>query len=197
MTNVTQKVTMKTSEKTLLYLLKHPKKELHVRGLARELGIAPQIISRNLKHLEKQGMVSINRLGRQKFARLVYSQKFKSLAAYLLEREKEEMQSELQPIIRRLEGIPVKIAVLFGSSLKGLAKAADIDVLFIDNRLNAGEIDMLTTKLSAELPKPVVPLLLETKDIPKAYDNPAVQAALAGVVTKGHTFYIQMMEKLQ
>ncbi len=196
MTIVIERVTMKTSEKTLLYLLKHPKKELHVRGLERELGIAAQIISRNLKQLEKQGLVRAKTLGKQKIAHFIFSQKSKSLTAYLLEKEKEELQSELQPIISRLERIKVKILILFGSSLKNLAKAKDIDVLFIDDRLNAKDIDRLTTKLSAELPKPVVPLLLEEKDVAKQYSNPAVQEALAGVVAKGFREYVEVMEAL-
>lgn len=187
---------MKTSERTLLYLLKHPKKELHVRGLGRELGIAAQIISRNLKQLEKQGLIRIKAIGKQKFAHFVFSEKSKSLTAYLLEKEKEEAKSELQPIISRLEKINVKIIILFGSSLKNLAKANDIDVLFIDDKLDAKQIDKQTTKLSTELPKPVVPLLLETKDIAKQHDNPAVQEALAGVVVKGFKKYIEIMEAL-
>ena len=77
-----------------------------------------------------------------------------------------------------------------------LAKASDIDVLFIDDKLNAKQIDKQTTKLSTELPKPVVPLLLETKDIAKQYDKPAVQEALAGIVVKGFREYVEIMEAL-
>lgn len=187
---------MKAREIILLYLLKHPKKDLHVRGLARELNIAAQIISRNLKQLEKESLVSAKVLGKQKFAYFVFSQKSKSLAAYLLEKEKEEAKSELQPAISRLEKIPVKIMTLFGSSLKNLAKANDIDVLFIDDKLKAKQIDRQTTKLSAELPKPVVPFLLETNDVIKKYDEPAVQEALGGMVVKGFREYVELMEAL-
>jgi DNA-binding MarR family transcriptional regulator len=192
-TNVIKKVTMKNSEKTLLYLLKHPKEEFHIRGLERKLGIAVQIISRSLKQLEKEGLVKIKTAGKQKFARFIFSEKSKSLSAYLLEKEKEEAKPELQPIISRLAELKVKIIVLFGSSLKSLAKANDIDAVFIDDRLNAKQIDKETTRLSAELPKPVVPLLLETKDVKKQYDKPAVQEALAGIVAKGFKEYVELM----
>ncbi len=187
---------MKTSERTLLYLLKHPKKELHVRGMERELGIVAQIISRNLKQLEKEGLVRAKLIGNQKFAYFVFSQKSKSLAAYLLEKEKEEAKSDLQPIISRCEAMKAKVVILFGSSLKSLSKAHDIDVLLISDKLDAREIDKQTTKLSAELPKPVVPLLLETKDIAGEYNKPAVQDALAGIIIKGFKEYTDIMGSL-
>ena len=76
-----------------------------------------------------------------------------------------------------LKGKQVKIIILFGSSLRSLAKANDIDVLFIDDKLSAKKLDKQTTILSTELPKPIVPLLLETKDIVKQYNNLAVQEA--------------------
>ena len=71
MTTVLKNVTMNTTERTILYLLKHPKPELHVRGLGRELGIAPQIISRNLKLLEEQKLVAVKQLGAQKFTHFI------------------------------------------------------------------------------------------------------------------------------
>ncbi|MBI4980998.1 hypothetical protein HZC30_05590 [Candidatus Woesearchaeota archaeon] len=187
---------MKTSEITLLYLLKHPHSELHIRGLGRELGIAPQITSRNLKQLEGQGLVVTKLLGAQKMVHFAFSEKSKSLAAYLLEREKEEAASELQPIISRLNKLNSKIVILFGSSLKNVAEANDIDILVIDNELNATRIDTQTTQLSLELPKPVVPLLLETKDVPKQYNKLVIQKALAGIVVKGAKEYVELMEVL-
>ena len=184
---------MRTAEKTLLHLLKHPRKELHVRGIARDLGIAAQIISRNLKNLEKEALIKTKIIGKQRFASFEFNQKAKAFATYLLQKEKEEQKPELQPIINRIEEMNTKIIILFGSSLKNLTKANDIDALFIDDKLNVKKIDKQTTKLSIQTPKPIVPLLLETKDILIQYNNPAVQEALAGLVIRGFKEYIDLM----
>ncbi|MFH1065655.1 MAG: hypothetical protein V1734_04090, partial [Nanoarchaeota archaeon] len=75
--------------------------------------------------------------------------------------------------------------------------ANDIDVFFTDCTIDAKEIDKQTTKLSGELPKPVVPLMLELGDIKKEYEKQAVQDAIAGIVIKGFKEYIELMEELQ
>ncbi len=196
-TNVIKKVTMKNYEKILLYLLKHPRDELHVRGMERRTGIAAQLISRSLKELEKHGLIHAETIGKQKFASFLFSEKSKALAAYLLEKEKEEVKPELQPVIDRLKDINAKIIVLFGSSIESMAKANDIDVMFIDCTLDAKEIDKQTTKLSGELPKPVVPLMLRTKDIKNEYKKQAIHDAIAGIVIKGFKEYTKLMEGLQ
>lgn len=135
--------------KITTYFLKHPYKEIYLRGLARELKLSPYSIKKYVDMLIKEGII-----GGQRKANLRY---FKANTENLFYRYlkiafnlKVILDSKLLEFLK--ENIPnLSAIVLFGSVARGEdTKSSDIDLVVIGKRkyLSLREIE---TKLKREV----------------------------------------------
>jgi len=135
--------------------------ENHIRGIAKKLGMNHTLILRKTDELSKANVVDFRREGRNKVYFLKKSVEAKRYA-FMAESYKItkllQMYPNLRAVIERIQkNDEIKLAVLFGSYAKGIAKGdSDIDIYVetrdvkikqeierIDNRLNVkiGEYD--------------------------------------------------------
>src|SRR5271154_2513838 len=119
----------KTRQRLLAFYFTNPRARLHLRDLAKRLGIDPSNLSRELRRLEREGLFKSEVSGRQKY--------FQLSSAYPLFAELRSIVSKtigavpwIAQSFKTIEGI--EEAYLYGSFARDQQDAAsDIDVLVI------------------------------------------------------------------
>src|SRR3989344_4043329 len=129
----------------------------HIRGIAKKLGTNHMNIVRKIKELAKENAVDFKEEGRNKVYFLKHTIESKN---YVFSAENYKLNKLLKkyPILRSvIEKIQndkrIKLAVLFGSYAKGIAKLeSDIDI-YIDtaNKTIKGELSLINSKLSIKI----------------------------------------------
>jgi predicted nucleotidyltransferase len=135
------------------------KNENHIRGIAKNLNINHMNIVRKIKELSKENAVDYIQRGKNK---VYFLKKTAEAKAFVIMAESYKLTRALQKyhsLRRAIENIQknkeIKLAVLFGSYAKGIAKPdSDIDV-YIDTASNKlkQEIEKIDTKLSVKIGK--------------------------------------------
>jgi len=119
----------KTRQRLLAFYFTNPRARLHLRDLAKRLGIDPSNLSRELRRLEREGLFKSEVSGRQKY--------FQLSSAYPLFAELRSIVSKtigavpwIAQSFKTIEGI--EEAYLYGSFARNQQDAgSDIDVLVI------------------------------------------------------------------
>ena len=126
----------------------------HVRGLAKELNINHMNISRKIKELAKENVVDYKEEGKNKTYFLKKSIEARNYA-FLAENYKLNRFLGSYPNLRRvIENIQkdrrIRLAILYGSYAKGIAKPnSDIDIYIdTDNKMIKEDLSLFDTKLS-------------------------------------------------
>lgn len=140
----------------ILELLKN---ENHIRGMAKSLDINHMAIVRKIKELSKKNVVDCVQRGRNKVYSLKKNPEAKSFIfmaeSYKLTRALQKYPY-LRGIIEKIQkNKEIKLAILFGSYAKGIAKQeSDIDI-YIDTSSNKlkSEIEKINTKSSIKIGK--------------------------------------------
>ena len=122
-------ISTKLRRKLLSYLFTNPEGSSHVRGIAAVIGEDPGNLSRELKRLEQEGLLTSSVKGRNK--------------AYVLNK-KYPLYEELKGIIFKTEGpegalrvlaekyAGIEMAMIYGSYAKGRDKnTSDVDLLIV------------------------------------------------------------------
>lgn len=132
-------------------------KKRHVREIARELSTNPMMVSRKLEELVERNVSDFKRVGRNKVYFLKdtpESRAFVMMAEQYKLVKCIEKYPYLKDIVKRLqEDGKVRIAVIFGSHAKGLArKNSDIDIFIetLDRKIKkkySGLDSRLSTKI--------------------------------------------------
>ena len=135
-------------------LLKRPN---HVRGAAKEFGINHMTVSRKLKELLDENVVDYRQEGKNKvfFLKKTLEAKNHVYAAELYQLlQAVKKYPHLRKIIRAVqENKEIKMAVLFGSYAKGLAKKdSDIDIYVetTDKKIKQ-DLELLDSRLSVKI----------------------------------------------
>jgi len=135
------------------------RKNYHVRGLAKELGLNHMTISRKIRELYKENAVDFRQEGKNKTFFLKKTIEAKILA-FSAEQYKLHKALGKYPQLRRIiekmqEDRRIKLAILFGSYAKGLAKKdSDIDVYVeTENYSIKKELGLIDSKLSIKIGK--------------------------------------------
>jgi len=122
----------KKSKIKILRLLSLYKKEATIREISREINITPPNVSRILKELEKEGVITSKKVGRSILHSLNsrhYLVKHIILPAFKKEKEAKENLAEF---LKRKLNSEIESIILFGSIAKQKEKPdSDIDLLFI------------------------------------------------------------------
>ena len=135
-------------------LLKNP---AHVRGMAKALGTNHMSISRRIKELFKENVVDYKEEGKNKVYFLKKNAESRSYA-FMAENYKLARMIKKYPELRRIVEVihqtrKIRLAVLFGSYAKGIAKPeSDIDVYIetMSNELKKN-IERINAKLSVKI----------------------------------------------
>ena len=129
----------------------------HVRGIAKSIGTNHMNISRKIKELSKENVVDYTEEGKNK---AFFLKKTSESKAYVLMAENYkliralEKYSTLRGIIEKIQkNNKIKLAILFGSYSKGLAKNdSDIDIYIeTNNKKIKYEIESIDTRLSVKI----------------------------------------------
>ena len=135
------------------------KSENHVRGLAKKLKINHMMITRKIKELEEENAVDHKEEGKNKKYFLKNTAEAKN---YVIITENYKLNQllrkypALRGIIEKIQkDFRIKLAVLFGSYAKNIAKAeSDIDIYIeTDNRDIKNELSKFDTRLSIKIGK--------------------------------------------
>ncbi len=138
-------------------LLELLKGENHVRGIAKSIGTNHMNISRKIKELSKENVVDFREEGKNK---TYFIKKTSEARSYILMAENYklirilEKYSTIRSIIEKIQkNNKIKLAILFGSYSKGLAKQdSDIDIyLETDNKKIKLEIESIDSRLSIKI----------------------------------------------
>lgn len=117
--------------KLLAFLFAHMRESFYVRELARTLAVDPTNLSRELRALERQGVLVSELRGQARYYRLN--------ARYRAFRELKGMVAKTVGVVGMLQDAfrtmrEVQLALLYGSFAKGREdEASDIDVLVVGN----------------------------------------------------------------
>lgn len=135
------------------------KERMHVRGIAKKLNTNHMIISRKMKELLEENVVDFNQEGRNKIFFIKKTSEAKNYA-FMTENYKLIHLLKNYPYLRRIiekiqEDKRIKLAVLFGSYVKGLAnEKSDIDIFIeTDKRKIKQELKTIDSKLSIKIGK--------------------------------------------
>ncbi len=137
-------------------LLKNTK---HVRGIAKNFNINHMLISRKIKELEKENIVDFKKEGKNK---RYFLKKTIEAKNYIFTAENYKLNqilkkySNLRRIIEKIQkDNRIKLAVLFGSYAKGIAKKeSDIDIYINTENLKIKrELSQFDTRLSIKTGK--------------------------------------------
>jgi len=147
-------------------------RELHAREIARNLKTNHMTIARKLKELFKKNIIDYHIEGRNKVYFLKNTSEAKNYV-FMAERYKFLKTIEKYPLLRSIlekiqENKKVKLALLFGSYAKGLAKEkSDIDI-YIDteDRELKKQLSEIDSKLNIKIGK-FIPSSLLIKEIIK------------------------------
>ena len=131
----------------------------HIRGIAKKLNTNHMNIARKIKELEKENVVDYKQEGKNK---AYFLKKTIEAKNYVLSAESYKLTNLIKkyPDIRIIaEGVQkdkrIKLAILFGSYAKGIAKSdSDIDIYIetSDKRIRE-DISLINTKMSIKIGK--------------------------------------------
>jgi len=131
----------------------------HVRGLAKELNINHMTVFRNIKNLSEENVVDYIQEGKNK---IYFLKETIEARAYFLIAENYKLMKLLEkyPHLRKIiekiqEDKKIKLAILFGSYVKGLAKkGSDIDIYIevLDQKIKK-ELELCSSQLSVKIGK--------------------------------------------
>lgn len=131
----------------------------HLRELSRKLKVNPMTLSRKIKELSDENVLDFKQEGKNKAYFLKKNSEAKS---YVFMTEQYRLTKLLKeyPLLRNVfekiqKNKKIKLAVLFGSYAKGLAKKeSDVDIYLesTDNKLKH-ELELLDSKLSIKIGK--------------------------------------------
>lgn len=131
----------------------------HLRGIAGHLNINPMMVARRIKELLEENAVDYRMEGKNKIFFLKKTLEAKnyifSAEIYRLHHLLERYPSLRQIIEKMQEDKRVKLAVIFGSYAKGIAREdSDIDI-YVDttNKKIKEEFSLLNSKLSIKIGK--------------------------------------------
>ncbi|MEE8168866.1 MAG: nucleotidyltransferase domain-containing protein, partial [Candidatus Hydrothermarchaeales archaeon] len=123
----------KTKVKLLRAFSTYPDKEFSESELQRIAGIPQASVHRNVKSLLENGLLGRKRIGKANLYSLNKGHVLYPVVSRLFDEEKNLVKMLKEVIAEKIVGLPeVKLAVLFGSLLKGRERAdSDVDIFIV------------------------------------------------------------------
>ncbi len=130
-----------------------PEQELHVREVARRSGLDPSGVMRELRLLERHGILAARRVGRQKLYRMnLDSPVYAELTSIL--RKSAGLADQIRTALRPLEE-QIELAYIYGSMASGkIHPHSDVDLMVVGTASSmelAGALDATSRALRREV----------------------------------------------
>lgn len=190
---------MKTYDHIILHLLKNPGKKTSINQIAKEISKAPSGAFKELKKMEKDGIVLKEKIGNSIIYNLnAGNLETKRLAEIALIKEKKErlkQNPQLSVISKDMEAFAEysEVLILFGSATR-TKEFRDIDIFVITKEKFIKDIEITAGKLSQLYGKSVSPLIISYSDFiknVKAKDKVILEIIMSGIVLKGYDKFVE------
>lgn len=170
-----------TQQKVLARIFGQPERSFYATELISELAAGSGAVQRELKKLERSGLVNVTWVGSQKHYRAnPEAPIFNELVALIRKTVglKGPLEAALAPVAGTLE-----LALVYGSTAKGTAHAAsDIDLLVVADHLPLEELYALLGPCEQELGRRIQPTLYTSAEFHHRLEggNPFLSRILEG-----------------
>ncbi len=191
---------MKKHEQLVLYLVKHPFADVHVRGLEKELKISAAGISKIIKEEEREDLVQTENIGKAVIPKFIFSEKGKLTAEFLIMKEREDADPYLRRWSNELKEIKnANIILLFGSVLRKGEKANDIDVVFVTTQKQFKELEKEIESKNSIGIKRIHPIYQTIEDLKRNLNkkDKIVIAGIEGIIVRGEKELIKVLEEVR
>jgi len=184
----------RNTKKILSFLLRELELK-NINQISRELKISVGSSFKILKDLEKRGFVNLKIIGNGNYYKINLKNKeaIKFCELILLE-EKSNLRSYAKIYADEVEGFrDADLIILFGSVLYN-KKFNDVDILFISK--NARVISKFCLNISQVRSKPIVPLILDKKDLIREIKNEKdsiLNIIKTGVILRGENVFLEVI----
>jgi DNA-binding Lrp family transcriptional regulator len=168
----------------------------NINQISKELKISLGSVFKILKNLEANKIVSFSKLGNAIYYTLNLENKetFKILELMILE-ERRTLNGYAELYAREIESFKeAELIIIFGSVLKNNS-FNDIDVLFMTSEVK--KVSKFCLEISKIKSKPVVPLILNKKDLIEEIKNKKssiLEIIKTGVVLKGEDSFLEVIK---
>ena len=184
----------KNTKKILNYLLRNLELK-NINQISRELKISVGSSFKILKDLEKNELVLFKKFGNAIYYKINFKNKeVKKILDLILIEERRELKGYSKIYAIELMEFNCPLIVLFGSVLKK-NKFNDVDVLFVGCGVN--KVSEFCLKISRVKSKPVVPLILDKKDLVnelRKNKDSILDIIKTGIVLKGGDVFIKVIQ---
>jgi predicted nucleotidyltransferase len=153
----------KVQQRVLALIFNHPERSFYTSEIVRSVRSGVGAVERELAKLARSGLVSVERIGKQKHYRA-------NPAAPIFEELRGLVEKTVglsEPIKRSFEPYAgaIKSAFIYGSVAKGLDTAqSDIDLIVIGDDLNYSDLYAAAQNVERKLRRKVHPLFLSPKE---------------------------------
>ncbi|MBI4918394.1 winged helix-turn-helix transcriptional regulator [archaeon] len=186
--------------KTLNFLVRHFTEKYSINELAKKVGITPKGLHKLLKRLEKNNIVTPEKLANAVFYKINFSSDLarKSAELSLFEDIKlpyARVQAKDFDSLREF----VLAAVLFGSVLEKGEKAGDIDVLLVFDKKNYLKVKKELEKIQSLKPKHIHLVMQTSQDLInnlKKQDNVLLEILRTGKILWGYEVIVGAIKEV-
>ncbi len=188
----------KNTKKIILYLLKNLELE-NINQISKKLKISVGSVFKIFKKLEESNMVFSSNLGNAKFYQInLENNEILKLCELLLIEERRVLEGYSKIYGEEIMNFEnAELIILFGSVLNNKC-FNDVDVLFVTNKPK--EVTKFCLGLSKVRTKPIVPLILEKKDLIKEIKTKKqviLDILRTGVVLKGESVFLDVLKNVK
>lgn len=189
----------KKETEIMLKLFKDFSKNYNANSLSKEINMSPRGALHNLKNLEKRGLLTSLSMGKATFYKInlkdIYAKR--TIETLLIEESREKAKKWLFEF--REAHKYFKIIILFGSAIRNLNKANDIDVIFVLDKNKYSSAQEFIVNKNRLLVKPIHSVLQTSTDLKQNLEkkNPAIINALkTGYVLHGYENLVKILENV-
>lgn len=183
----------------ILSIFKSPETEYNANSIAKLLGISSMGALKIAKRLEKENIITSRELGKARFYRLnLESEYVKDYVRFLLKREAEHAPPYVKVWIDEIRKLKsADAAMLFGSVLKKLKDAEDIDAVLITEQRKFPKLQGEVEEVNKVNVKQLHLVYQSKEDFVKNIrkDDKVLLNAVKGIVVFGEDIIIEGLKK--
>ena len=182
----------------VLGVFKSPRTQYNANSLAQLLGITRMGALKIAKKLEKERIISSEKLGQAKFYRINwYNDYSRQYVSFLLKMEAEQAHPYVKSWISEIRKIKsADAAILFGSVLRKQKDAGDIDVMLITGQNRFKKLKREIEEIDKINTKKIHPMYQTKEDFARNIknDDKPLLDAVKGIFVFGEDSIIELMQ---
>lgn len=183
----------------VLTIFKSPETQYNANSIAKLIGISRMGALKIAKRLEKERIISSKEMGKASFYKLnIENDYVRQYIIFLLKREAEHANPYVKVWVSDIKKIKsADAAILFGSILRKLKEAGDIDVVIILDAKKYKKVQKEIEEVNKMSTKKIHPLFQTKQDFVKNIkkgDKPLLNA-IKGIYVFGEDLLMGLMQK--